>query len=41
MSGRTPGRGMDIDVFAPDLSFFFSKGMNPEYSVPGRMVRRI
>ncbi len=35
------GRGMDIDDFAPNLSFFFSNGMDPEYSVIGRVARRI
>lgn len=34
-------RGMDIDDFAPSLSFFFSNGMDPEYSVIGRVARRI
>lgn len=34
-------RGMDIDDFAPNLSFFFSNGMEPEYSVIGRVARRI
>jgi len=34
-------RGMDIDEFAPNLSFFFSYGMDPEYSVIGRVARRI
>jgi len=34
-------RGMDIDHFAPNLSFFFSNGMDPEYSVMGRVARRI
>jgi methylmalonyl-CoA mutase len=32
---------MDIDDFAPNLSFFFSNGMDPEYSVLGRVARRI
>jgi methylmalonyl-CoA mutase len=32
---------MDIDDFAPNLSFFFSNGMDPEYSVIGRVARRI
>jgi methylmalonyl-CoA mutase len=32
---------MDIDDFAPNLSFFFSNGMDPEYSVMGRVARRI
>jgi methylmalonyl-CoA mutase len=34
-------RGMRIDDFAPNLSFFFSNGMDPEYSVMGRVARRI
>ncbi|MFC9974394.1 fused isobutyryl-CoA mutase/GTPase IcmF [Spirillospora sp. NPDC127200] len=34
-------RGMDIDDFAPNLSFFFSNGMDPEYNVLGRVARRI
>ena len=34
-------RGMDINDFAPNLSFFFSNGMDPEYSVIGRVARRI
>ena len=34
-------RGMLIDEFAPNLSFFFSNGMDPEYSVIGRVARRI
>jgi methylmalonyl-CoA mutase len=34
-------RGMDIDDFAPNLSFFFSNGMDPEYTVMGRVARRI
>ncbi len=34
-------RGMNIDDFAPNLSFFFSYGMDPEYSVIGRVARRI
>jgi methylmalonyl-CoA mutase len=34
-------RGMAIDEFAPNLSFFFSNGMDPEYSVIGRVARRI
>ncbi len=34
-------RGMDINKFAPNLSFFFSNGMDPEYSVMGRVARRI
>jgi methylmalonyl-CoA mutase len=32
---------MDIDAFAPNLSFFFSNGMDPEYAVIGRVARRI
>ncbi len=35
------GRGMHIDDFAPNLSFFFSNGMDAEYSVIGRVARRI
>ncbi|MGD8696513.1 MAG: methylmalonyl-CoA mutase family protein, partial [Gammaproteobacteria bacterium] len=35
------GRGMRIDDFAPNLSFFFSNGMDPEYVVIGRVARRI
>lgn len=35
------GRGMQIDDFAPNLSFFFSNGMDPEYTVMGRVARRI
>ncbi len=35
------GRGMHIDDFAPNLSFFFSNGLDPEYSVIGRVSRRI
>ncbi len=35
------GRGMSIDDFAPNLSFFFSNGMDPEYTVLGRVARRI
>ena len=35
------GRGMHIDDFAPNLSFFFSNGIDPEYSVIGRVARRI
>ncbi len=35
------GRGMQIDDFAPNLSFFFSNGMDPEYTVIGRVARRI
>ncbi|MBW8686429.1 methylmalonyl-CoA mutase family protein [Chitinophaga rhizophila] len=34
-------RGMHIDDFAPNLSFFFSNGMDPEYAVIGRVARRI
>jgi len=34
-------RGMNIDEFAPNLSFFFSNGIDPEYSVIGRVARRI
>jgi methylmalonyl-CoA mutase len=34
-------RGMDIDKFAPNLSFFFSNGIDPEYAVIGRVARRI
>jgi len=34
-------RGMRIDDFAPNLSFFFSNGMDPEYTVIGRVARRI
>ncbi|HEX3383073.1 MAG TPA: fused isobutyryl-CoA mutase/GTPase IcmF [Paraburkholderia sp.] len=34
-------RGMPIDDFAPNLSFFFSNGMDPEYTVLGRVARRI
>ncbi|HTW38158.1 MAG TPA: methylmalonyl-CoA mutase family protein [Steroidobacteraceae bacterium] len=34
-------RGMPIDEFAPNLSFFFSNGMDPEYAVIGRVARRI
>src|SRR5262249_58130668 len=33
-------RGMHIDDFAPNLSFFFSNGMDPEYAVLGRVARR-
>ncbi|MBN1945869.1 MAG: methylmalonyl-CoA mutase family protein [Bradymonadales bacterium] len=35
------GRGMEIDSFAPNLSFFFSNGLDIEYSVLGRVARRI
>ena len=34
-------RGLDIDDFAPNLSFFFSNGVDPEYAVIGRVARRI
>jgi methylmalonyl-CoA mutase len=34
-------RGMDVDVFVPNFSFFFSNGMDPEYTVMGRVARRI
>ncbi|MFD1020061.1 fused isobutyryl-CoA mutase/GTPase IcmF [Thalassobacillus hwangdonensis] len=34
-------RGMDINKFAPNLSFFFSNGLDPEYTVLGRVARRI
>ena len=34
-------RGMDVNSFAPNLSFFFSNGIDPEYSVIGRVARRI
>ncbi|MET7924582.1 fused isobutyryl-CoA mutase/GTPase IcmF [Streptomyces sp. NPDC005349] len=34
-------RGMDVDDFAPNLSFFFSNGMDPEYAVLGRVARRV
>ncbi len=34
-------RGMPIDAFAPNLSFFFSNGLDPEYTVIGRVARRI
>jgi len=34
-------RGMQVDDFAPNLSFFFSNGMDPEYAVIGRVARRI
>ncbi len=34
-------RGLDIDSFAPNLSFFFSNGVDPEYAVIGRVARRI
>ena len=34
-------RGMDLDHFGPNLSFFFSNGMDPEYTVIGRVARRI
>jgi len=35
------GRGMQVDDFAPNLSFFFSNGTDPEYAVIGRVARRI
>lgn len=34
-------RGMDINAFAPNLSFFFSNGVDPEYAVIGRVARKI
>ncbi len=34
-------RGMDVDDFAPNFSFFFSNGLEPEYTVIGRVARRI
>jgi isobutyryl-CoA mutase len=34
-------RGMDVDKFAPNFSFFFSNGLDPEYAVIGRVARRI
>ena len=34
-------RGMKVDDFAPNLSFFFSNGMDPEYTVIGRVARRV
>ncbi len=34
-------RGMPIDIFGPNLSFFFSNGLDPEYNVIGRVARRI
>ena len=34
-------RGMDVDTFAHNLSFFFSNGLDPEYAVIGRVARRI
>ncbi|WP_163969476.1 fused isobutyryl-CoA mutase/GTPase IcmF [Oceanobacillus halotolerans] len=34
-------RGMDVNKFAPNLSFFFSNGLDPEYTVIGRVARRI
>ncbi len=34
-------RGMPVDTFAPNLSFFFSNGLDPEYTVIGRVARRI
>jgi isobutyryl-CoA mutase len=36
-----PAAGMNINDFAPNLSFFFSNGMDPEYAVIGRVARRI
>ena len=35
------GRGMDINEFGPNLSFFFSNGVDPEYAVIGRVARRL
>jgi methylmalonyl-CoA mutase len=35
------GRGMEVDAFAPNLSFFFSNGVDAEYAVIGRVARRI
>jgi len=35
------GRGMQVDEFAPNFSFFFSNGMDPEYTVIGRVARRV
>jgi methylmalonyl-CoA mutase len=35
------GRGLEVDRFAPNFSFFFSNGLDPEYSVIGRVARRI
>jgi methylmalonyl-CoA mutase len=35
------GRGMKVDDFAPNFSFFFSNGMDPEYTVIGRVARRV
>jgi methylmalonyl-CoA mutase len=40
-SSTTSARGMKIDDFAPNLSFFFSNGMDAEYAVIGRVARRI
>src|SRR5690606_16715315 len=34
-------RGMDVNEFAPNLSYFFSNGLDPEYAVLGRVARRI
>ena len=34
-------RGMDVNAFAPNFSFFFSNGLDPEYAVIGRVARRI
>jgi len=34
-------RGMNVDDFSPNLSFFFSNGMDPDYTVLGRVARRI
>lgn len=34
-------RGLEVDAFAPNLSFFFSNGLDPEYNVIGRVARRI
>ena len=34
-------RGLEVDAFAPNLSFFFSNGLDPEYAVMGRVARRI
>jgi methylmalonyl-CoA mutase len=41
LPGVLPVRGMPLDSFAPNLSFFFSNGMDPEYTVIGRVARRI
>ncbi len=35
------GRGLEVDAFAPNLSFFFSNGLDPEYAVMARVARRI